>query len=201
MVYPCIPPPKFDLKGWFKDVFTEPILKFSSVERNWIGIDTNLLVGYNLDQYKSDVERDDENAKGMKIAHNAWKLLRYKYLEMENDMEIKTCSNGTRSVNLKPSCGEEGYLRNKYENWSESFNMHISSGEWDMPDFSNQERLLAWRIECKNEVPPVNNCSNWKEQEECELIQSFNEFINIRSKLHEREPSEIKRMLKDNELI
>ena len=71
---------------------------------------------------------------------NTWKSNEEKYLKTkyQNSFEIIDLGNGRRTLKYRP-LGENG--RWSYEDF-------ISRGEWDHPNFTENERILAWRIEC-----------------------------------------------------
>jgi hypothetical protein len=71
---------------------------------------------------------------------NIWKSNEEKYLKTkyQNNFEIIDIGNGKRTLKFRPVT----------ENGRWSYEDYISRGEWDNPNFSENERILAWRIEC-----------------------------------------------------
>ena len=69
-----------------------------------------------------------------------WKQNEEIYLksEYQHSFEIIYIGSGKRTLKCRPVC-ESG--RWSYEDF-------ISRGEWDHPNFTENERILAWRIEC-----------------------------------------------------
>ena len=87
-----------------------------------------------------------------------------------------------------------------YDNYYQSTTKYISSGEWDESFFSENERIIAWRIECnKNstqKINPVNHGTSWQDREEYDLVSNFDKFLENRAEVHKRTPKAIKYMLK-----
>ena len=81
--------------------------------------------GYN-ESYESDI--------------NIWKSNEELYLKTKHhhNYEILYLENGKRTLKFHPVV----------ENGRWSYEDFISRGEWDNPFFSENERILAWRIEC-----------------------------------------------------
>ena len=74
------------------------------------------------------------------IDFKVWKLNEEKYLKSvyQKSFEIIDIGNGKRSLKYSPV--------SETDIWS--YGDYISRGEWDHPNFSENERILAWRIEC-----------------------------------------------------
>ena len=66
-----------------------------------------------------------------------WKLNEEKYLK-HNNYDIMYLENGKRTLKIRPL----------YETGIWLYEDYISRGEWDNPKFTENERILAWRIEC-----------------------------------------------------
>ena len=71
---------------------------------------------------------------------NLWKSNEEKY---QNNYEIIDIGHGKRSIRFQTPCPVQENGKWLYEDF-------ISRGDWDHPNFSENERILAWRIECNN---------------------------------------------------
>ena len=129
-----------------------------------------------------------------------WKRNEEKYINSTygNEYEIKISNTGKRCIKFI-------HLDTPDENNQRRFSYgdFISCGEWDDPNFTENERQLAWRIECNKENKISKDISQigtkWQDQEEYELMKAFNLFLETQAEIHRRTPNGIKKML--NKLI
>ena len=211
-MYSKVPEPKFNINEWFKESFPKPELYVPeppNIEsQNELHIK---MYQQQLKQYKIIVERQTDM---FNMLIQKWQINYHKYIEMDTKYEIqKSKQNGRRIIFFKylnpvddgwkskvylNENDSKHYGRSIYSCWSESTTPYISCGLWDNYEFSENERILAWRIECnKKTIPktPINHGNNWKEQEEYELMTNFTSFLDIQANNHSRTPNAIKKML------
>jgi gluconate kinase len=223
-----IPEPQFDLNKWFQEYFPEPILYLpeSPLIGYYSGMNPDTFVGDQKINYENEMKRYENECETAKQQHKnnlrVWKIKHHKYIEMDNEITIKKDRNGKRIAHFEyinpiqdgwrnPNLGDGWGNRGEREvTWEESTTKYISSGDWDKYDFSDNERLLAWRIECNTVKPKqVDNDTvhpneaherlrygdSWTEEEEYDLLKSFSEFLNQRAAIHGRTPNAIKKRI------
>ena len=209
MVCPKIPEAQFDLHSWFHEHFPEPILHLPEKPDEW-RLKAMKATGQSIENEWSNYEKEIKQVQhDFNVLEYKWKLVKHKYLEMKNGIKIEVehgkrvakfiylnpLEDGWKSL-VTSEVQNNGSYKMMYMNWEESTIKYISSGDWDKHDFSDNERLLAWRIECNTMKPKEEQVQRhgdiWKEEEEYDLMKSFSEYLNNRSEIHERSPSAIK---------
>ena len=206
-MYSNIPEPKFNINEWFKESFPKPELYVPEPPNIESQNELHFKMYQNeLEKYKTIVERQTDM---FNMLIQKWQINYHKYIEMDTKCEIqKSKKNGRRIIffkylnpvddGWKSKVDSKHYGSLIYSCWSESTTPYISCGLWDNYEFSENERILAWRIECNQKIisnTAINHGNNWKEQEEYELMTDFTSFLDIQANNHNRTPNTIKKML------
>ena len=147
MPYPSIPKPVFDFEGWFVDTFPKKCCDMSM----W---NIKYSIYKSLSQY---IEIEIESHRYKKYRCAIFKKLHTEIERDQRSVNDDRCSSYTKS-------------------FLESTTKFISCGIWDKPDFTENERLLAWRIECMynfNE-PPIKTITSI----DSDVNKAFIDFVN-----------------------
>ena len=211
MPYPEVPEPIFDLEGWFNEVFPKPELFLPEFDYDFYGgkefVNIHGVQGHHKKYYEQNMERHNEHCndcrKGYKNQLREWKMLHHKYIETDYfyTFQIKVDNKGIRFVHFEGIDPDQDNWKNLYtrghrkdppRTWRELTTKYISCGEWDNPTFTENERLLAWRIECSSTKPKPKQ---EKVDDELDISESFNEYLQTQAKLLDKKPYEIKLMI------